>query len=110
MAADAIQSAREQLRPYVERAKSFSGWMAYVENRKLGPDHPWDYMARAREVLNSSTSVLDLGTGGGERFGDLLEGFSGRAVATEEWEVNAPIAARRLRPLGAALVWCNSLA
>jgi Methyltransferase domain len=54
--------------------------------------------------MTSASSVLDMGTGGGERFGELLTGFGGRAVATEEWHVNAPIAAAYLRPLGCHLV------
>ena len=104
-----LDGARERLRPYVERAASFKGWMAHVHSRPLGPGHPWDYMARARELIADSNSVLDMGTGGGERFGELLAGYTGRAVATEEWHVNAPIAGAHLRRLGAETVRCRSL-
>jgi SAM-dependent methyltransferase len=38
----------------------------------------------------------------------LIAGFRGRAVATEEWHVNAPIAARRLAAVGAAVVRANT--
>src|ERR1700730_8793651 len=41
---ESLMRHADRLRPFVERAHGFSGWMAYVENRKLGPDHPWDYM------------------------------------------------------------------
>lgn len=109
MATETLDQARERLRPYVERAKAFTGWTAYVHNRPLGPQQPWDYMGRARELLLGTTSVLDMGTGGGERFGEMLNGYAGRAVATEAWHVNVPIAAEYLRSLGTALVWCQSL-
>ncbi len=65
-------------------------------------------MARARELMSTASTVLDMGTGGGERFGQLLDGYQGRAIATEEWHVNAPIAAAHLRPLGADTVYCRS--
>lgn len=109
MTTGALQQARERLRPYVERAAGFTGWSAYVHSRPLGTPRPWDYMQRARTLIQHATSVLDLGTGGGERFGELLAGYHGRAVATEEWQVNAPIAAAHLRPLGSALVSCQSV-
>ncbi len=30
MTSETLDQARERLRPYVERAKTFTGWMAYV--------------------------------------------------------------------------------
>jgi hypothetical protein len=100
----ALRAARERLRPSVERARGFSGWMAPVHSRVVGERRPWDYMRRARELLREAKSVGDLGTGGGERFAELLVGGRGRAFATEEWAVNAPIAARRLRDVRAGVV------
>ncbi len=49
-----------------------------------------------------------MGTGGGELFADLLSDYRGRALATEEWHVNAPVAATRLRPLGVDVIRCRS--
>jgi hypothetical protein len=109
MTAETLEQARQRLRPYVERASVFTGWMPDVHSRPLGPRLPWDYRASASQLLASATSVLDMGTGGGERFGELLESFGGRAIATEEWHVNAPIAAEHLRTFGAGLVRCRSL-
>ncbi|HLG11615.1 MAG TPA: hypothetical protein VI876_07645 [Dehalococcoidia bacterium] len=109
MTTETLDQARERLRPYVERARAFTGWTAYVHNRPLGSPQPWDYMRRARELMTAATSVLDMGTDGGERFGELLQGYRGRAVATEEWHVNVPIATQHLRPMSSALVWCQSL-
>ena len=64
MVAETLEQARERLRPYVERAAGFTGWTAYVHNRPLGPRHPWEYMARAAELMTAASSVLDMGTGG----------------------------------------------
>jgi SAM-dependent methyltransferase len=107
--AETLEQARERLRPYVERAQTFTGWMPDVPFRPLGTTQPWDYAGRARHLMNGAGRVLDMGTGGGERFGDVLTGFRGTAIATEEWHVNAPIAAARLRPLGADVVRCQSI-
>jgi phosphoribosylformylglycinamidine synthase subunit PurS len=105
---ESVDQARERLRSYVERAKVFTGWMPDVRTRPLGPRQPWDYMARARQLMASAASVLDMGTGGGERFGALLDVYMGRALATEEWSLNVPIAAAHLKPLGADTVHCRS--
>lgn len=55
-----------RLRPYVERAKRLKGFQLEVEPIRLGPPLPWNYKARARELLAGARSVLDIGTGGGE--------------------------------------------
>lgn len=107
MTAQTLESARQRLQPYVERANRFSGWMPEIDSWRLTP-RPWDYIARARELLGSAESVIDLGTGGGERFSELIAAFRGRAVGTEEWPVNARVAAARLQPLGASLVYSSA--
>lgn len=103
------ERTRVRLRPYVERAQRFSGWsFGDIEARRVGPEAPWDYEARARRLLRDASSVLDMGTGGGEIFMDLLRSCRGRAVATEEWARNVPIAARRLSSIGVHVVRCRS--
>ena len=104
-----LEAARDRLRPCVEKARGFSGWTAFPLARKLTPGPPWDYIERARRLMQNAASVIDLGTGGGERFGEICAGFHGRVVATEEWDVNAPIAAANLRLLGASVLRCQSL-
>lgn len=99
------------LEPIVRRARSFSGWsFEDVAARPLDPPPPWDYEALARDAASRARSILDLGTGGGEVLERVLRGLSVSAVATEEWEVNAPVAQRRLGPLGARVVRCSALA
>ncbi len=99
-----------ELRPYVERARRMEGWTFEFEPIPLSPSPPWDYTERARVLAAGARTVLDLGTGGGEVFSDILSGYVGMAVATESWHVNAPVAGRRLRRLGAHVVEASSLA
>jgi SAM-dependent methyltransferase len=104
------EAALQRLRPWVERARSFSGWdLSEVEPRLLDPGPPWDYEQLARDLVSESTNVLDIGTGGGEVLSRLVPGSSARFVATEQWHVNAPVAARRLRLLGVEVIRAQSL-
>ena len=99
----------DRLRPYVERARRMRGWaLEYDSPTPLGPGPPWDYELRARELLEGARSVLDLGTGGGEFFASVCDGYLGRAVATEEWAPNVPVAASRLSSVGIPVVHASS--
>jgi SAM-dependent methyltransferase len=88
---------------------AFSGWdFSYIEPQRwrvAGPS--WDYPAQARAALATARSALDLGTGGGEMLASLAP-FPPRMVATEGWDENAPVAARRLLPLGVPVIRCES--
>lgn len=109
-----MEAARREviarLRLYVKRAKRLKGFQLEVEPIRLGPPLPWNYEARARELLVDARSVLDIGTGGGEVFSEILQGYEVLAVATEPWLPNVSVAAQRLQPLGAHVVHANSLA
>lgn len=99
----------ERLRPYVERARRMRGWaLEYESPTKLGPGPPWDYELRAHELLQGARSVLDLGTGGGELFAGVCDGYRGFAVASEEWAPNVRVAASRLSVLGIPVVHASS--
>ncbi len=103
--------ALNQLQPYVERARDFSGWeFGDVAKEPLEPGPPWDYEAIAREYARSAKRILDLGTGGGEVLEWIMSGLDCSFVATEEWVVNAPVAKKRLASLGGDVVRCSSLA
>jgi SAM-dependent methyltransferase len=106
MTPETLDQARERLRPYVEGGRAATGWGFPVHARKLQPRN-WNYDARARELLHDASAVLDIGTGGGERFSDYCTSYTGRAIATEGWYVNAPIAHERLHPLGIEVIHCD---
>ena len=98
------------LRPYIERARDFSGWSHdHLAILRLDPAPPWDYEALARAEVSNAERVLDLGTGGGEVLSRVIGGTSARCIATEEWVVNAPVARDRLAPMGVDVVRCDSL-
>jgi len=108
--ADRRARALRNLEPHIRRARSFSGWsFDDVDARPLEPGPPWSYEALARDAARQARSVLDLGTGGGEVLERVLSGSTASVVATEAWEVNAPVARRRLAPLGVRVVRCSSL-
>ena len=73
------------------------------------PDRRGTTRRSREEHARRARSIVDLGTGGGEVLARIVTGVQGRVVATEEWAVNAPIAAERLRPLGVAVVRADSL-
>lgn len=109
MSADKKANVLECIRSYVERARAFSGWrFDDIEPKPLGPALPWNYGSLAAGLLEVASSVLDMGTGGGEVFAELCSGYKGRAVAAEEWKVNVHVAARRLRGQGIPIVYCRS--
>lgn len=103
-------AALEALQPYIDRARTFSGWdfAGIVDVRPLEPEPPWDYAALAREHVARSKRVLDIGTGGGEVFERIIPDATARAVATERWDVNARVATDRLRAYGVDVVHARS--
>ena len=85
------------------------GWSFDVSMVYLGPPTPWDYDARASDLLRDASVAVDMGTGGGERFSRLCDGYRGTAVATEGWPPNVPVAAARLAPMGVQVVHASGL-
>ena len=87
-------------------AAPFTGWdFSYLRGRTSAGPLPWDYRAEAARITRGAASLLDLGTGGGERLSRLAR--PPRTVATEAYGPNVPVAAARLRPLGVPVVWCE---
>lgn len=88
-----------------EERQPFSGWdFSYLDGRMLEGQAPWSYSTRAGELLRQSSSVVDLGTGGGERFLKLKRDWPPKVVATEDYAPNVRLATERLTPAGAVVV------
>ena len=70
---------------------------------------PWDFEDQCVRAMRAASSVLDMGTGGGEQLLRLLD-VSGtstartRVVATEGWPPNVPVARAALEPRGVVVV------
>lgn len=90
----------DRLLEEAERAP-FHGWdFSYLAGRWHDPEPPWNYAALVRAASVGATSLLDLGTGGGELLASLADALPPDAHATEAYPPNVAIARRRLDPLG----------
>ena len=81
-------------------ALPFSGWdFSPIATRRREGTPPWDYAALLRERIRPDTTLVDLGTGGGEFLASLAP-LPRNSFATEGYPPNLPVAQRRLAPLG----------
>jgi SAM-dependent methyltransferase len=88
-----------------EEGEPFTGWdFSYLDGRMLEDQAPWSYSLRAAELMQESSSVLDMGTGGGERFLRLREYWPKKVAATEDYPPNFNLAVERLSPFGVKVV------
>lgn len=82
----------------------FSGWdFSWLAARSNAGTLPWSYRREVASRAATAGSMLDMGTGGGERLSRLYP-RPRRTVATEAWPPNVAVAAAKLRPLGIAVV------
>jgi SAM-dependent methyltransferase len=85
-------------------ARDMSGWdFGWLGSRMTSSGLPWDYPAIVGGWVSRSTSVLDMGTGGGE-FLARVHGLPPRTVATEGWAPNVRVAAQRLSAVHISVV------
>lgn len=61
---------------------------------------PWSYSSRAVELMHCFSSLIDLGTGGGERLLKFRESWPKKVTATENFPPNLKLATDRLSPFG----------
>ena len=88
-----------------EEQQPFSGWdFSYLDNRMIEDQAPWSYSARTAELMRQASSVVDMGTGGGERLLKLREYWPLKVVATEDYPPNFRLATERLSRFGAQVV------
>lgn len=88
-----------------EEQQPFFGWdFSYLDGRMIEEQVPWSYSSRAAELMHHASSVIDMDTGGGERFLKLQEYWPKKVVATEEYPPNFRLATERLSPFGAQVV------
>jgi len=87
----------------------FAGWdMSYLKDRRvdLHTEHRWDYTATVLSAMNGIDTMLDMGTGGGERLVSFAEvqPLPSHTYATEGYAPNIAVARQRLEPLGVTVV------
>jgi ubiquinone/menaquinone biosynthesis C-methylase UbiE len=89
---------REEQRPFI-------GWdFSYLAGRMVQGQEPWSYLQCAAELMQRSSSVLDLGTGGGEVFLQLQTHWHEKVVVTEDYPPNVELATERLSPFGVKVI------
>jgi len=89
----------------LEEKAPFSGWdFSHLDGRMVEEQAPWSYSSRAAELMGASRSVIDLGTGGGERLLKLHESWPAKVFATEDYPPNLRLAGERLAPFGVQVI------
>jgi len=97
------EASFEQLIAKAER-QEFRGWdFSFIDGRWRESPTSWDYRRRILGRLSQVSSMLDLGTGGGE-FLSSLGPLPPDTCATEGHPPNVPLASARLEPLGVRVV------
>jgi len=88
-----------------EEAAPFIGWdFSHIYDRWTEEHPPWSYEDLARAAITGVRAAVDLGTGGGERLGKLVDAFPERMFATEAYPPNLELARARLGPLGVTVL------
>jgi SAM-dependent methyltransferase len=88
-----------------EGEKPFSGWdFSYLDGRMLEEPLPWSYTSRAIELMRYYSSMIDMGTGGGELLLQLKAHWPKKVTATEEYPPNFELATNRLKPMGVQVI------
>ena len=97
---DALLALWEQ-----EEREPFAGWdFSYLDGRYNEESPDWSYDALVRAALAQAESVLDMGTGGGEKLLEFAGALPADTVATEGYPPNIPVARANLQPHGIEVV------
>ena len=92
-----------------EELEPFTGWdFSYLDGRMHLEDPPWSYSSRAAELMRSSSSLLDIATGGGERLLLMRDSWPNTVAVTEGHPPNVELSRCRLEPLGVRVVELNN--
>lgn len=85
-------------------AQEFSGWdFSWLLGRYYESEPYWNYRQLVMDRMKGISSMLDMGTGGGEFLANLPD-LPEITYATEGYPPNIPIATQRLQPLGVKVV------
>jgi SAM-dependent methyltransferase len=89
----------------LEEQAPFIGWdFSHLDGRMIEDQAPWSYSSRAAELMRQAKAVIDLGTGGGERYLKLRPFWPKKVVATEDYPPNFRLATQRLSPYGVRVI------
>jgi hypothetical protein len=88
-----------------EARQPFQGWdFSYLAGRYHSEVPPWSYEQKVRHLIHDVDSLLDIGTGGGEKLIEFHDLFPKRTVATEGYAPNIPVAMTNLQSYGVSVI------
>lgn len=91
----------------IDEAAPFQGWdFSYIGERHHMDRPDWNYEETAKQLISNASSVLDIGTGGGEVLSRLAP-LPEHTTAIEDWPPNVVVATKRLSPLGVKVLGVN---
>ena len=91
-----------------EEIAPFEGWdFSHLKDRMIEEEPTWDYKALAKDLVQRSTAILDVATGGGEIFSSFAPFVEKRVVAIEGYHPNVLVAKNRLEQLGVQVIEAN---
>jgi len=92
-----------------EEKEPFEGWdFSHIKGRFKEGDPDWNYKSTAKKLIKKSNSVLDMATGGGEGFSEILSVFNPKkAIAIEGYKPNVSVAGKNLQKHGVKVIYSN---
>jgi len=88
-----------------EEQRSFRGWdFSHLRDRYFEATPPWSYECMVLPLLRKSESLLDMGTGGGEKLLEFRKSFPPMVTATEGYPPNLVVARNNLEPHGVNVI------
>jgi len=98
-----MQKSFDQLITEANQA-SMIGWdFSFLTNRWVESPLSWDLKSRIQTLFSGVSSMVDMGTGGGEFLRSLMP-LPENVTATEGYAPNVAVARRNLEPLGIEVV------
>ena len=87
----------------------FEGWdFSYLKGRYNEGIPDWNYKTTAKKLIKKSNSVLDMATGGGEVFSEILSIFRPeKAIAVEGYKPNVLIAMKNLQKHDVKVIYAD---
>ena len=92
-----------------EEKAPFQGWdFSYIEGRYREEKPDWDYVSLAKQYVKKSHAVLDMATGGGEVFSQILQDRKPpKAIAIEGYKPNVSVKRKNLKDFGVKVIYAN---
>jgi SAM-dependent methyltransferase len=88
-----------------EEQEPFAGWdFSHLDARCHDEDPPWSYEEMVRSLMVTASSVLDMGTGGGEKLLEFRDIWPPRVAVTVGYAPNLRLVRERLGPLGVEVI------